>query len=242
MRDPLENKLPPLQASYDVSLFTNEVEMKRRSDTMFAISDVFERIWESARLLALTIDASEGYTGDAAPFGRGWSRARMWEQYSESHRGVCLVFARDELAEHIEKSLVALALPQPYHREVDYTEQGPAGAIPRLDLEEFVETARAGGDVVEEAAVARFVEDHHDPLFFLKTLDWATEYEYRFVVTAPHQEYVHVGFADALKAVVVGERFPPWQRPGAIAACKQAGAMPFHLGWSSRRPLPEPLE
>jgi hypothetical protein len=236
MRDPLENKLPPLEGSYDVTRFSNEAEMKRRSEAMFAFSDVFERIWQSARLLALTLDASNGYEGSASSFGRGWARARMWEQYAEGHRGVCLVFARDELTERIQESLVAQSLPTPYHRKVDYTEEGPAGAIPRIDLEEFLE-----GNI-EESAVASFVEAHHDPLFFLKTLDWASEHEYRFVVTAPAHEYVRVAFGDALKAVIVGEKFPDWQRPGAIGACASAKAKPYHLLWSSRRPLPQELE
>ena len=210
--------------------------MKRRLDAMSAFSDAFEQIWASARLLALTVDASEGYEGPASCFGRGWSRAPMWEQYAGAHRGACLVFARDELTDQISKSLVRQGLATPYHRKVDYTEEGPAGAIPRLDLERLVEEG------VEESAVASFVEAHHDPLFFLKTRDWASEHEYRFVVTCPDQLNVRVDFGDALKAVVVGERFPDWQRPGAIRACATAKAQPYHLLWSSRRPLPQPFE
>lgn len=61
-----------------------------------------------------------------------------------------------------------------------------------------------------------------------RTLDWASEHEYRFVVTAPDQEYVRVGFGDALKAVIVGERFPAWQRPGARASGLLAALFPNH--------------
>jgi hypothetical protein len=35
-----------------------------------------------AKLLSLPVDAPS-YTGTAEIFGRGWARARMWEQYAD---------------------------------------------------------------------------------------------------------------------------------------------------------------
>lgn len=49
-------------------------------------------------------------------------------------------------------------------------------------------------------------------LFFLKTRDWETEFEYRFVLTAPDTDQVFAEYGDALEAVIVGEKFPQWQR------------------------------
>jgi hypothetical protein len=90
---------------------------------------------------------------------------------------------------------------------------------------------------------ARFgLEDHQVDLFFLKALDWRTEYEYRFVVTTPRDDdEVFVGYGEALEAVIVGERFPSWQRASAMQACKEAKAAPLILSWFRGRPSPWPL-
>jgi hypothetical protein len=86
--------------------------------------------------------------------------------------------------------------------------------------------------------VRRFVQQHNDVLFFLKTRDWETEYEYRFVVTAPDDDYVYVDYVDALEAVIVGERFPRWERPGAIAMCRAKDAEAARISWRSDAPRP----
>ncbi|MCB8914204.1 MAG: hypothetical protein H6532_00010 [Thermoleophilales bacterium] len=69
---------------------------------------------------------------------------------------------------------------------------------------------------VDNQYVNQFVNERKEDLFFRKTNDWATEFEYRFVSTVPGGSYVYVDFEDALEFVMVSERFPHWQRPGAI--------------------------
>lgn len=158
----------------------------------------------------------------------------MWEQYAEQHAGVCLLFERKQLAERVRESLLGQDFPPPYHRTVEYTPEGPGGGL-TLDL------GSLAGKVTPEM-VATYIEDHHDELFFLKTDDWRTEVEYRFVVTAMSNEAVFVDYGDALHAVIVGEKFPTWQRAGAIETCREVKAEPLHLDWSMGHPLPISLE
>jgi hypothetical protein len=74
---------------------------------------------------------------------------------------------------------------------------------------------------------------------FLKTLDWETEREYRFVTlnTGDPEEELFLDFEDALEAVIVGERFPVWQRPAAIDACREANVDALTLNWDMHRPI-----
>lgn len=60
-----------------------------------------------------------------------------------------------------------------------YTETGSADLS--LNLGEL-----AGN--VSDAVVQQFVEQHNRELFFLKTLDWETEHEYRFSTTSEDGE------------------------------------------------------
>jgi hypothetical protein len=50
-------------------------------------------------------------------------------------------------------------------------------------------------------------------------------------------EYVYVGFRDALAAVIVGERFPDWQIPGAAEVCERAGVKLRLMHWENGRPF-----
>ena len=133
----------------------------------------------------------------------------------------------------VVSSLVEQGFPSPYHREVIY---GGGGMLkPALDLAKLP-------DQMSGAEVARYVEDNHDPLFFYKALDWETEREYRFATTSPDLDEPLVDYGSSLRAVIVGERFPRWARPGAIAACRAVGARAERLDWSAGAPEPVALK
>lgn len=230
VNDPLENQPWRFAGAFRVDESSPDPRAPERA--FFEFDREAHEIWSSAKLLALTID--DLTSTHEGPFARGWARARMWDQYAERHMGVCLIFDRGELAANITRSLHDQGFASPYHREVKYSVEGPAEKLLSLDLNALAETPSA-------PAARRFVEDHHDDLFFLKTRDWETEFEYRFVVTAPACDYVFVDFGDALKSVIVGERFPTWQRPGAVTLCRQVQADPMRIDWSMRRPIPVSL-
>lgn len=59
---------------------------------------------DRVRLLSLTRDV-EDYEGHAKIFGCCWARPRLWEQYGDEHRGVCLVFNRALFEEALQNSL-----------------------------------------------------------------------------------------------------------------------------------------
>jgi len=236
MRDPLENKWL-FNSSYTVPSDMPDDHPDHPERTQEFLECQAARIREIAKVLSLTLDA-DGFEGSAELFGRGWSRARMWEQYAENHAGVCLVFKREVLIERVTESLKSQGLPGPYNRRVNYTQRGTGGGL-RLNLNEI--------GPVDEQFVRELVQRHNDKLFFLKTTDWETEHEYRFVVTAPDEPYVYADFGDdVLDAVVIGEELPRWEWPGVVESCREAGAMALRLEWSTGSPrawaLSEPIQ
>lgn len=221
MRDPLENKDWRFPGAYHGK--PDEPEK-----AWFEFHVMANRIRERSHLLSFTVDAPAEVGGEKEPFNRGWARARMWEQYAENHRGVCLVFAKDALIKAIMVSLRDQDFALPYHHKVDY--DGSAMQAPMLPLSEL-----AGK--VSAAEVSRFIEEHHDDLFFLKALDWATEHEYRFVTTSSDGKDLFVDYGDSLAGVIVGEQFPIWQRPAAIEVCERKKVLAKRMDWSMGRPL-----
>ena len=152
----------------------------------------------------------------------------MWEQYAEDHAGACLFFNREKLTSCIKRAFDSSDHGSLFSGRVHYS------AIP-VDRSAGVDFGSLGGKV-DDAYVSQFVSDRREDLFFKKTNDWATEFEYRFVSTIPGDSFVFVSFEDALEYVMVSERFPHWQRPGAIEASRAVGTEALVVDWSTGRP------
>jgi hypothetical protein len=102
--------------------------------------------------------------------------------------------------------------------------------------DDLSELAKADSDQITSAALRHYAR-HWRELFFLKTDDWRTEYEYRVVVLAPSApSYLLGDYGDSLEAVIVGHRFPAWERPAAVEACRDADARSLRLAWHFGRP------
>lgn len=234
LRDPLEYKEWEF-GEFGGAHWTANLDEEQALQTLAEATKALNAIRRQVKVLAFTVDPP-GYekVGKDRLFGRGYASARMWEHYAENHAGVCLVFDRDKLDAELRDQLTHRHRPLPgmsktlFGGAVKYTTAGWAGAGARsLLLTE--EIARP------EAAGAQF-EAHAQEMLFLKTKDWATEYEYRYAAVTPGHEFDYVQFGDSLKAVIVGVRFPAWQAAGAIELCSEAGAEAKQLTFLNEGP------
>jgi Protein of unknown function (DUF2971) len=230
MRDPLENKEWWFSAGGRGADTDDEDEHRARE--WFVFNRAANRVRRRSFLLSLTIDTPNGETDEEEPFCRGWARGRMWEQYAENNAGVCLVFDRERLTDAVLASLQNQEFGALYHQAVAY--EGAGILKPMLDIE-------ALGREVAAEQVSSFIQDHYEPLFFHKVLDWQSEHEYRFCTVGQDGDQVFADIGNALYAVIVGERFPDWQRPAAIEGCTAVGARPLRLDWSLGEPSLRPL-
>jgi hypothetical protein len=102
MRDPMEAQKMILAGAGGVPDDPESDRAMQRSwiDAWGQISTLRGR----TKLLSLTVDAPS-YTGTAEIFGRGWARARTWQQYAENHAGVCLLFHRERFQDVVLSQL-----------------------------------------------------------------------------------------------------------------------------------------
>ena len=227
MRDPMENKHRTFPAGYVVKDDDPEDALER---AYFEFHRLAAEIFDQAHPLALTVDAAYPWPDEL--FGRGWARARMWEQYAEAHKGVCLMFDRERLTEYVSSDLHRQLNARPYEKPVEYT---PSGGELTLNLGEFPTPVPAD-------FVRKYIEDNHHELFFKKTLDWETEHEYRFAATAPLGKPLYADYGDALVGIIVGEKFPDWQHASAIESAHQVGLEPQLMLWENNHPVPVALK
>jgi hypothetical protein len=153
----------------------------------------------------------------------------MWEQYAETHKGVCLVFQRAELAELVGAQIEARA-GRAVYGPVRYSKTGLLGTVATT----LMPTESVTGETLASEHLAR----HAGSFFLLKLADWESEHEYRFVELTSGDEYAYVDFGETLKALILGEKLPSWQIYGAIEMCKPFGAELWQMGWQMNGPLP----
>jgi Protein of unknown function (DUF2971) len=236
MRDPTESQRWRFGAAFSPDSFQGREDEAQTHGLAQRAADELKR---QTKLLALTADASSyegrGFTDEM--FGRGWARARMWEQYGENHRGACLIFDREILHRELTEGLRTGGVMGCWEGQVSYTRSGVAGAIGALSfrLDNFKTKPM-------EEALSDHLEQHYRDLFLLKTLDWESEHEYRYVAHKPDDDYLYIPFSDSLKAVIVGARFPAWQASGALKSCELVGATAYRLKWLHEGPLPVDLD
>jgi hypothetical protein len=186
----------------------------------------FNLIKATFKVMSLTQDDPD--EGVDSIYRCGFARPRLWEQYGGNHRGVCLCFDKQALIETLHARFASFSTRR--DGAVTY-EDGPiATAALYADLAKAIE---AGGDRFLGEHLAR----HMNELFFKKNTDWATEFEYRFVVRTDDEAPAFVDVAPALRAVIVGWLVARPYLPAFRALCEQHDVGLFRLEWNVGKPI-----
>ncbi len=221
MRDPAENKdLLPATAFFRRPDVDHE---KAWYEALGLIKQERDRM----RLLSTTHDVTD-YSESRETFGCCWARPRVWEQYADAHRGVCLVFSREAFTNALTRDLGANV----EFGEVEYTPVGIADSAANHIIDD-----RLFKTATREQAVLDYLSKERRDLFFLKSDDWATEYEFRVLLTSTDDEYAFADYGESLQAVVLGEQFPDWQIAGAKKICTNASVELRKMIWFKGRPM-----
>lgn len=134
---------------------------------------------------------------------KGWARTRMWAQYADNHRGVCLVFNKAEFQgqfKKMEKDGVRLM-----EKEITYTNSF-------ADFKSAM-TPEISETNLKEDFSEFYLDEKRLPFLFRKCGDFRDENEYRFcIIDKTLQslgETVSVDIGDSLKAVILGAKVSP---------------------------------
>ncbi|MGD8971812.1 MAG: DUF2971 domain-containing protein [Desulfobacterales bacterium] len=121
---------------------------------------------------------------------RACGKPRMWAQYAENHRGVCLLFDKHILHETLEKNFGRDALfcgSVAYDNFHDIISPGWPEHMNAFML--------SGDDIAAdglENILRRHRDKYHDFFFFRKNKDWASETEYRWIVRVNSNDPVFI--------------------------------------------------
>lgn len=128
---------------------------------------------------------------------RGFCMARMWAQYGDKHKGVCLVYNNGALSDSIHSQLIDKTYRDQRVKYVD-----------RLLSEITIEPAyMVNVDCLEDWGHDFYAYSHGqkyvERLYFEKALDWAGEREYRWVVF-DSEEDIYINTETSLVGIMFG--------------------------------------
>jgi hypothetical protein len=124
------------------------------------------------RLGAFCIDQPYGAADNQGR--RGYARPRMWAQYAENHKGVCVVMSRAGLNEAIRARYPDHDGSWVHDGSVKYVETAQEDPSTR-----FVNFLGQANDI--ELTVRDYFYELRESMFFVKHADWRDENEYRWV-------------------------------------------------------------
>lgn len=134
-------------------------------------------------------------------FNRGDYKPRMWAQYGDNSKGVCLVFDREKLLTLAHNQFDDIGLV--FSDDVQYFD---VGELPNFRDDEITLSPE---NIMQESyndIANRILEpEHRVPYFFFKHNDWESEQEFRIIVYMTYRpEDLYLHFNDALVGITFG--------------------------------------
>lgn len=134
-----------------------------------------------------------GYAGMSYS-DRGFSKPRMWAQYANNHKGVCLVFNKELLINKVKNQFANCFFKC---ENIRYDNQ-----LQRVIDAYSLKTSELNKKSIEDVVIDK-VQDYWDIYYFTKHIDWISENEFRIVLKYA-QEFAYVDIDGILDAIILG--------------------------------------
>ena len=190
---------------------------------------------QSARVACFCQDVGT-LTGDPLRemYQRGFSRPRMWAQYAQDHRGVCLVFDRAKLIDSMRAAFAAIANTIIlFYAPVEYRNHRLVHIAAENEFSVTVEDLESVG---RERYPWEHLKRYWHGLFFEKAEDWRAEAEWRAVGFTTGTDPILVPVDQALAAVIHGSNISRSMSYSIIALTDTPEIEHMGLVWKNGSP------
>ena len=168
-------------------------------------------------------------------YHKGYCRSRMWSQYADNHRGICLVFNRQKILDTVAQKPEAFALPTSasfklFNGRVKYEN----------DLSKLHAALILNLNTDRGLSVDEFIQKNYESYLFCKLLDYRDEQEYRICLYSDsfkEKDVCEVDYLDALEAIILGCKFPKAYWTNTDHYQKKLGVPAFYMQWLNGVPV-----
>ncbi len=158
----------------------------------------------------------------------GSYHSRMWDQYADRHRGVCIVFSKKKLNEAIRQQYSS---DQIFKDHVGY-------ALHYLYIQnEMKRDCNKLLEFIHNELIMNFLENKKSILFFTKNIDYINEAEYRFAVyDASDDKSIYIDVSNCIIGVLTGEKCHDSFGSYISDLCNRLGIFCNPIEWKNGKP------
>jgi len=221
LNDPREAK------SWPFTFYTRNHETNEKFNSSI-FDDISNYITKKSLVLCCTRDDPTVNKNDEDFDTRtGYGHPRMWSQYADRHKGVCLVLNQESLNSDIKEKAGGYTL---FRGPVLYLKTaGPVGDAYHIQyLDDILDKDIA-------SVMEPHIEKHNKSLFFTKHLDWRAEWEYRWVLRSTDDAPILIPITSSIKGIILGNECTANDTKDILAICSELTILVFKLfqhGWS----------
>ena len=185
------------------------------------------------KVLCVSQDAENAMKMDFSD--RSYCKPRMWAQYAENHRGVCLIFDKQVLHKTLEQKfgqdslIFGNVLYDNFHD------------VRSLGWPKYMDAFSLSGDDIKKYGLEITLEKHRekylDVFFFWKNKDWEHEAEYRWIVSGKNNEPEFIQIEDSLRAILLGVDYPMERLDEIYEYCRNTNTYFARIVWRNGMPV-----
>ncbi|MCM2675564.1 DUF2971 domain-containing protein [Alkalicoccobacillus plakortidis] len=225
--DPRENK----EWYFGFGIAEEEIELFEHMDSLNLNKQINELLKEDAKLICFTKDKNVYDPNAINEVIKGCLRPRMWAQYGDSHKGICLVFDQNKLESKISNT---------FNSDVRFFGENVQYSTDFHNLRLNIKFNSIKDDL--EAGVYNHLSSYYKDLFFEKFIDWQDETEFRWVVFTKNESgFEYVDYQDSLVHIVLGADFNDAYLPLIKSYCEKFKVHCSKINWHNGIPLDMPI-
>ncbi len=224
MNDPLEFR--PVGQEFS---WSGDVSNDKTCSKMKELNEANRKRNDSIRLLSFSVDdfhLKDGIFKKQVAFNNmlnhGWSRTRMWAQYGDCHKGICLVFDKNQLLESAKKYFEV----QTFSGKIEYTND-MSGFQNAFDLD-FTEKD------FEKDHSNIFMQEDKRKFLFQKCDDFMAEQEFRVLFisnTFDKNKPFLFDYKNSLSGIIISDCFDKLNLPAMKNIANNKSLPIFRLEW-----------
>jgi Protein of unknown function (DUF2971) len=227
MNDPRESK----QWKFNISS-PNDFEEPPSDVTQRWFQKIQVAMTNWPKLYCVSMDDPRYIGSPYSEFGRGFLKPRMWAQYGDNHKGVCLVFDKALLNDAISKA----GCDEAINGKVYYDFVGDIARVPtyfmlkdsdHVDFDLPKLQQRGEDEIFDQMKAVSSL------IFFAKHQDWAAENEYRWIVIRKDDQPIDFPFKNSLVGVVIGQDAEPDSEAEIVNLGNKFGIPVVKYYWSN---------
>ena len=180
------------------------------------------------KVSCFTKDKEKEASNSFSIFHRGFAHSRMWAQYADNHKGVCLILDKNNLHETIHKELGQIG--KIWHGTVKYENK------PAINIEEFKTTYEEINSNGIESTARKHLEMFYNKLFFHKVKDWSDENEYRYLLFSNDSKQHYFSITNSIKGICLGVDFNEIYIYSILPFCKENNVDVAKIQWHNSEP------